>query len=448
MAEKPIVLSLNEENKKKVQSFFKEAYFETISSGEELEENFDKYEDGTSACFICDDHLGYSFSLEFAQIINSQCPQTPKYFITHDTENFNKEELFKNGFTDAFIIPMEWDVLKEKVEEALVLSGKTSKIFKPISLIDISEDEELEFDTFLYLPLNGKHIKYTKSHQKIEKDKINKLMQHAVSNLYIDAKDKSKFYKHVATKLKNISKDKAMSETEKREKLTSSVRNIITDIFDKSQKSDFSAGKELIKNCQSIISNYISNGKTDNWYNELLKLVGNAGTWYSHMATASAFSALFAIAIGHPSPETVALIAFFSDLGLKGQDYKDINSLNEEEKKEYLNHPQKSIQILKEKKVILTPDIEKGILQHHEKFDGTGFPKGLQGPMISQEAQIVSFADQFTFLTGVHKNQRKLSPAEALQEIKNNGSINPEIIAQIEKMIPQETKKDSKEKAA
>jgi putative two-component system response regulator len=38
-------------------------------------------------------------------------------------------------------------------------------------------------------------------------------------------------------------------------------------------------------------------------------------------------------------------------------------------------------------------------LQHHERWDGTGYPQGLQGPAISEAARLVAIADVFDALT-------------------------------------------------
>ncbi|HEY0089152.1 MAG TPA: HD domain-containing phosphohydrolase [Candidatus Lokiarchaeia archaeon] len=44
------------------------------------------------------------------------------------------------------------------------------------------------------------------------------------------------------------------------------------------------------------------------------------------------------------------------------------------------------------------------VLYHHEKYDGSGYPKGLQGDNIPLSAQIVALADVYDALTRIsHK---------------------------------------------
>jgi len=61
-------------------------------------------------------------------------------------------------------------------------------------------------------------------------------------------------------------------------------------------------------------------------------------------------------------------------------------------------HPQIGYEILKDSP---SPFVQMGAiiaLHHHEKFDGTGYPRGLQGEEISIEARIAMVADVFDAL--------------------------------------------------
>jgi putative nucleotidyltransferase with HDIG domain len=57
------------------------------------------------------------------------------------------------------------------------------------------------------------------------------------------------------------------------------------------------------------------------------------------------------------------------------------------------------------------------IVQHHERYDGTGYPTGLAGPAISLGARIVSVADAYDVMTAARAYKRPVSRAAALQEL-------------------------------
>ena len=59
-----------------------------------------------------------------------------------------------------------------------------------------------------------------------------------------------------------------------------------------------------------------------------------------------------------------------------------------------------------------------GILYHHERYDGSGYPKGLKGEEIPLDAQILAIADAFSAMTTERPYCNALSFDEALKEIR------------------------------
>lgn len=56
---------------------------------------------------------------------------------------------------------------------------------------------------------------------------------------------------------------------------------------------------------------------------------------------------------------------------------------------------------------------------HHERYDGAGYPDGLQGEEIPLCAQVVGLADAYDALISLRPYKRKLAHEEALQMILN-----------------------------
>ena len=82
-------------------------------------------------------------------------------------------------------------------------------------------------------------------------------------------------------------------------------------------------------------------------------------------------------------------------------------------------HPLKGVEML-EPLEFLKPAIPI-VRYHHERFDGTGYPDGLEKESIPLLARILSCADSFDAMTSERPyRNRKLTVEEALNEIRNN----------------------------
>ena len=57
------------------------------------------------------------------------------------------------------------------------------------------------------------------------------------------------------------------------------------------------------------------------------------------------------------------------------------------------------------------------IQEHHEKWDGTGYPRGLAGEKISYAARVVAVADAFEVMTAARSYKPAMSPAAARAEL-------------------------------
>jgi response regulator RpfG family c-di-GMP phosphodiesterase len=88
-------------------------------------------------------------------------------------------------------------------------------------------------------------------------------------------------------------------------------------------------------------------------------------------------------------------------------------------------------------KANLSPVARNIIHYHHERFDGTGYPKGLAGADIPLEARVVAVADVYDALTNDRPYRKGYATEEAveLMEQLSGSTFDPEIAALFFKLI-------------
>ena len=73
---------------------------------------------------------------------------------------------------------------------------------------------------------------------------------------------------------------------------------------------------------------------------------------------------------------------------------------------------------------------EPAIRYHHERFDGKGYPEGIDGENIPMEARIIALADSYDAMTSKRPYRNAMSREDALKEIsKNEGTqFDPSVV--------------------
>lgn len=81
------------------------------------------------------------------------------------------------------------------------------------------------------------------------------------------------------------------------------------------------------------------------------------------------------------------------------------------------------------------------VLEHHEKWDGTGYPKGHKGNEISLQSRIIAVADAYDAMTQDRTYKKALSEEDAISEIKkySGTQFDPEVVRVfVEKVLKKE----------
>ena len=112
------------------------------------------------------------------------------------------------------------------------------------------------------------------------------------------------------------------------------------------------------------------------------------------------------------------------DIGKIGIDEVILNKtkgLSNSEWKEVKKHSEIGYRILSSLNEF--SEIANHILEHHEKWDGSGYPKGLKGEEISLQARIINIADSYDAMTGPRPYKKPISKETAIKELRKYSGI-------------------------
>jgi putative nucleotidyltransferase with HDIG domain len=69
------------------------------------------------------------------------------------------------------------------------------------------------------------------------------------------------------------------------------------------------------------------------------------------------------------------------------------------------------------------PEVIEGVVSHHERWDGAGYPRGLRGDQIPITGRILAVAEAFDVMTSEQPYREKLSREDALKDIQNQAGM-------------------------
>lgn len=140
-----------------------------------------------------------------------------------------------------------------------------------------------------------------------------------------------------------------------------------------------------------------------------------------HSSSVTQFATEIARALGKSTPEIEILsrLAILHDIGKIGVHDATLlkpSSLTPEERSSMQEHPSIGARILAS--LDLSEEELALILHHHEREDGSGYPRGLDRTKISDLVAIVSVADAYDAMISHRPYRQARKPAEALVELR------------------------------
>ncbi|MDR4508797.1 MAG: HD domain-containing protein [Candidatus Brocadiaceae bacterium] len=301
----------------------------------------------------------------------------------------------------------------------------------PILLKTIRCNTCVGCDIFLKLCVNNKEqfVLYVSGETLINTSKIDRLLKEHVERLYIRKEDCQKFFQYLESSLKKIIHDGTLKTEEKAGIVYDLAKNIMVDVLKNPRSGENIAhSRELISNTVEFIINNKDASRS------LINVLSYDYYTYTHSVNVSVLGLAFSRYLGFSIDElySVGTGMMLHDVGKTRIVSEIVNkegSLTEEEFEKMKEHVAFGVEILENVGGLDTRSLYS-VAQHHEKYSGKGYPRGLQGEDIHKYGQLACIVDVYDALTTRRSYSDARKPFTALKMMKNEmeGSFNEKLL--------------------
>lgn len=167
-----------------------------------------------------------------------------------------------------------------------------------------------------------------------------------------------------------------------------------------------------------VVEDILNNG--DAMYN-MMDLKTYDDYTFFHSVSVAVLSAILGARYGMDEYELriLATAALLHDIGKKFLEVDILNAkraLTEEERRIVAQHPRLGYEFLRDN-YDFAPEVCIGVLQHHESYNGEGYPLRKSGEDIDINARIIKLADVYDAMTSKRPYRDALSPSDAVEYI-------------------------------
>ncbi|AOY77234.1 HD-GYP domain-containing protein [Clostridium formicaceticum] len=212
-----------------------------------------------------------------------------------------------------------------------------------------------------------------------------------------DEENKEKFLLQAYSKVLDIP-DK--QEADFVDKLIPDSKKNITEkmllLFNSADVSEASSIEEDLRKSMEVMNTFVNVPQLI----EKIKRVDDSLFFHNYSTALTAYMIGKWMGWNQEKREELYITAMLADIGILNlpEDKRYREQWQQENMNEYYQHAIYSQRLLT-KCSFITRDMLKGILHHHEKYDGSGYPRGLIGKNIPLLSRVIYLADLYTFYT-------------------------------------------------
>jgi len=290
--------------------------------------------------------------------------------------------------------------------------------YLPINSKGLRSDTIVGCDLYVLVKRSdgSRYILYCRRDAVFEDDKREILLEKNINRLFIKNDDKQKYQEYLESNFQDIISDSRIPPDEKTRILQNVATYLVKDLFNNPKSGNVNRTNAF---AHSMVDYILQNCHTAH---SLLKIAVHEYDTYTHSANVATVGTLFGINIGLDKDNLKNLCSgiLMHDIGktrIRTDILKKNGKLTKEEFEQIKGHPEFGVEVLKEAGCTLEHEYII-TLQHHENYDGTGYPNGLKKYEIHLCSKIARIIDVYDALTSKRAYSDAVRPFKALVEMK------------------------------
>ncbi len=289
-----------------------------------------------------------------------------------------------------------------------------------VGLSSLRTDTKIGCDLYLLTDNDSRYVLYCKGDAVFDSRKKEILSENKTSKLFIKNDDKQGYYKYLESNFQDFISDTNLTSDEKTIIVFDMATSMVKELFNDPKPDNVKRTKGFAYNMVDFI---LKEGPAAR---SLLKIAIHEYYTYTHSANVAAVGALFAKELGFGDDELKRFCSgiFLRDIGntrISTDILSKKGKLTKEEFRQVKEHPELGVAILRETVGGFSDEFVI-VVQHHENYDGTGYPHGLKNNEIHLNGRIARIIDVYDALTTDRPYATAIRPFAALVEMKENMS--------------------------
>jgi HD-GYP domain-containing protein (c-di-GMP phosphodiesterase class II) len=317
------------------------------------------------------------------------------------------------------------------VAESKTKAAEPTSGYMPVQVDMLRRLPHATTDLYIQYAAHGEPVLYYRAGGPFESDQASRLIQSGIRQVLVRTDE---FYKFAAHLLATVDQQAEQECVPPEERFAALQLAMAVEIEHAARLVDSGPYVLIAEKLGRELTSLLVNNNV--LPRDLFRLARHDFLTFTHITNVASYGVLLAERLGlcrENEFEPLAKAAILHDIGkrfIPASILQKPGKLDPEERAVIETHPQRGYEELCERDDISHEQLMM-VYQHHERFDGKGYPVGFQGEEIHPWARMLAVVDVFDAMTGTRPYRRPASPKDAMEYICNSAGthFDPEMVA-------------------